>query len=314
MGLNKSLENNLWGEYEQHLGSDLTSALRVARRGVRLSTESGDLREAGIWQRAVSNVLYLQGKYKRAAEAARVAIRLQRYDHYQRALSYIALGKMQTFAGEYRSAVAAFRKAVEIGNSFGGDLYLWSHLYVARGILFRRTAKVDRAIIDYEGAFQLFLDQGCYWRAVLCLNNLAVILTEVEQYEEAERRLLEAFDLISRESHRHTEACVNDSFGTLCIRTDRYQEAEWYLRRAEKEFESLGDSSQLTLALIHLSELHERAQRFDKSIDCAVRALCLAQEIGDREMRRQADRQLDSAIHAQVRHETTVKLERIVGL
>lgn len=83
---------------------------------------------------------------------------------------------------------------------------------------------------------------------------------------------------------------------------------------AEKEFEALGDSSQRALALIHLSELHERAERFERSKDCAVRALLLAQKIRNGEMRLQADRRLDSAIHAQVRHDTTVRLGRIVGL
>jgi hypothetical protein len=62
---------------------------------------------------------------------------------------------------------------------------------------------------------------------------------------------------------------------------ERYGEALTFLRRSMKMFEHLGDVSQLTGSLIHVSELHQRMLDFDESRQSALRALDLAVDSGN---------------------------------
>jgi tetratricopeptide (TPR) repeat protein len=271
--------HNLWREHRQALeAGNLKTALRTARLGVRAYVHADDLKHAGIWQRAVSNVLHLQGQYSGAVREARAALKIQP-DIYERGLSLIQLGQMLTCAGRYRAAFTTYDQALEVANRFPKDTYMWTHFFGNRALAYMRTGQIDKSIIEWEGAASLFRSNGQYWRAALYVNNIGFLLLKGGHFREAERRLMEALELIEQDSHLHSEAVVYDSFGCLYTLMGRYGDARVFLRRAIRTFETLPDKAQLASTVLHLSEMHKSMGQFEDAHTTGVRALDLALEV-----------------------------------
>ena len=272
--------NNLWRDYREAIRvGDFETAIEIAKCGVAGELVSGDERHAAIWRRAVANGLLLQGHYDQAITEAKRAIR-QSGDSYEAALSLIALGQAQTYAGRYRSALTYFARAAKIAQEYAGDVYLWTHLYGGRALAFRRIGKLDRAIIDWEGAAALLSQQGLLWRAALYVNNIGYLFMLGGHLREAEQRVLKALEMVDQDPHPHSEAGIYDSLGCIYARMGRHSEAQTLFRRSTAMFQELGDNSQLAQSLLHLSELHQRTRDYEESHQVALRALDLAISIG----------------------------------
>src|SRR5215213_7859944 len=200
--------SNLWREYHCAIGrGDLPAALSTAARAVSLNRDGGDLRQAGIWQRALSNVLFLQGRYREAVTEGKRALTLH-VDNYEKALSLVEVANVQTYTGKYKSAFHYFNRALTAARQYPDDLYLWTHFYGNRALAYNKTGQFDKAIIDWEGAADLLRAHGHLWRAAAYLNNIGYILTTAGHLKEAEQRVLEALELIEEDPHLHTEGVI----------------------------------------------------------------------------------------------------------
>jgi tetratricopeptide (TPR) repeat protein len=279
---------SFWRAYHESLVTgDVQQGLRLASRAVRWHTEAGDLRHAGIWQRAVANTLLLAGKYPESIKEARRAVRLQP-DTYEKALGHILLGQVLTNAGRLRAALRNFALAAEHGDRYRDDTYLWSHLYGSRALTFCASGKVDKAIVDWEGAAQLMLEAGYLFRAALFVNSIGYELAKLGALDEAEQRLLEALELVEREPHAYAEACICDSLGYAYTEMRRFKEAERFLRKSAKSFAATSDRPQLAGTLLHLSLLHHKTGCYETAREEAFRALELATEVESESLRTEA--------------------------
>lgn len=268
-----------WREYRRAVeNGDYPVALAIARRAAQAHKVSKDLRHAGIWQRAVSSVLYFRGEYEGAIREAKVSARMQP-DQYEKALSLIAVANCQVYAGRYKAAFEHFARAQKIAMDFPDDLYLWSHFYGLRAVAFRRTGKLDKAIIDWEGSAEMLQRHRQFSRAALYLNNIGFLLMMGGHLKEAEQRVLEALELVQQEPHEHTEAVIYDSLGYVYTLMGHYTDAERFLRKSAKMFERAGDRPQLAGTLIHLARLHAQTKHYETAKEHAKRALELADEI-----------------------------------
>lgn len=282
MKVNKSISQESlgsWREYRRAVdNADYPLGLRVARRAVEAQSLRGDCRHAGIWQRALSSVLYLQGEYDEAVREAKVAVRMQP-DQYERALSLIAVANFQVYAGKFRSAFEYFARAQKIAEVFPDDLYLWSHFYGNRALAYRRTGKLDKAIIDWEGSAEMLRRHAQFSRAALYLNNIGFLLMMGGHLREAEQRVLQALELLQQEPHEHTEAVIYDSLGYVYTLMGHHTDAERFLKKSVKMFERAGDRPQLAGTLIHLADFHAQTKHYETAKEHARRALELADEI-----------------------------------
>lgn len=293
--------NNLWREYKKAIETgQLSDALANSKAGLDCCFISGDIKHAGIWRRAVAHVLYLQGEYEKAAKEAKLSVEMQD-DPYEKALSLLAMGQMQTFLGRYKSAFYYFDKAVRLGSEFPDDVYLWTHLFGIRAIAHRRTGKFDKAIIDWEGSAALLRRQGFFARAAAYLNNIGFLLLRGKHLREAEQRLLEALELIDLDPDRDTEGSIYDSLGCVYTQMDQHSNADRFLSRAIKVFEALGNRAQLAGSLIHLSVLYEKLTRYDDAHEAAVRALDLARESKNEPLVAEAREQLKCVTLSRIR-------------
>lgn len=267
---------DLWRVYGRALEmGDLAFALEVAGRGVEIQTANGDVRHAGIWQRALASALYYQGNFHDAAHAVRIAVTGQP-DVYERAVSLVLSGTIYTYSDNYRKAFAAFRRAAELAESFRDDIYLWTHLYGNRAVAFRRVGKLDKAIVDWEGAAKLLREQGHLWRATYYINNIGFLLAKQGELGESEQRLLEALEMVEEDPNAYAEAAICDSLGYLYTLKGEEFNAERFLRRSAKILEKLGDKNQLIGTLLHFSEFYERKRRYETAYEYAERAMTLA--------------------------------------
>jgi tetratricopeptide (TPR) repeat protein len=223
-------------------------------------------------------VLFLEGRYREAAKEALLAVSSQP-DAYERALSLVAVGQMETYAGRYKRAFVAFEQARQLANQFPEDLYLWTHFFGIRAITYRRTGRFDEAIIDWEGAADMLRSHGHFWRSAAYLNNIGFLLAKMGLLGQAEQKLLEALDLVDREPNPNAEATICDSLGYTYARLGQYINAERFLRKSVRLFEKLTDDAQLVGSLLHLSEFHERIKHYETARSDAVRALQLAVQI-----------------------------------
>lgn len=294
-------KNDLWRQHHHAVEQgQFKIALGIARREVDRYSQAGDLKHAGVWMRAISNVLHLQGIHTEAAKVCRAAVRLQP-DPYERGLSLIQLGQMLTLSGQYKTALDAYRRARTIADQFPDDIYIWTHFFGNRALVYMRTGHIDKAIIEWEGAASLLRQHGHLWRSAIYINNIAFLLLSGCHLREAEQRLIEALELIEEDPHLHTEAVICDSFGCLYTLMGRPIESQRFLKRAIKIFERLPDENQLVSSLIHLSELYETLHHYDDARDEAVKALDLAAGLGREALVAEAREQLKRVTLTQIR-------------
>lgn len=273
-------DGDLWRVYKRALESgDYSLSTDVAKRGVQVHLEKGDLRHAGIWQRALAAALYYQGRFDDAAASIKAAIS-SHLDDYERAVSLTTLATIYTHTDRYRSAFATFKRAFELAKSFRCDTYLWTHLYGCRATAFRRVGKTDKAIVDWEGAADLLRGEGYLWRAAYYINNIGFLLTKGGHLEEAEQRLLEALELVEEDPNAYAEAGICDSLGYLYTLKGEEFNAERFLRRSAKILGKLGDKNQLIGTLLHFSEFYECKRQYETAYEYAERAVKLAIEAG----------------------------------
>ncbi|PYP87118.1 MAG: hypothetical protein DMF61_10755 [Blastocatellia bacterium AA13] len=276
----KDFTKNFWRNYNAAIKSgDLGIARSVAYRAINFYLDENDNKHAGIWQRVLANVFYLQGNYDQAVIEGKLAMEAFESNPYETALTCVALAGFHATNNEFDRAFELFDKAAEIGRDFHSDGYLWTHLFGSRALAHRRTGNCDKAIIDMEGAADLLQQEGQFWRAALYINNIGYLLTIRGETDQAEDRFLRALELVEQDPHPHTRAAILDSLGYLCTLTNRFQEAETHLERSIKIFENLDDRSQLLGSLLHLSQLRRRQLFYEEASDLALRSLDLAREV-----------------------------------
>lgn len=302
---------SIWRDYHTAVSSgDLDKALRTAQHGIA-TYRRHDARHAGIWRRALANVLYLQGRYGEAVKQANLAVQYQP-DLYEKGLSLVALGQMSTYAGDLTSAMQAFKEAANISTQFPQDIYFSTHLYGNRATAFKRLGEIDLAVIDFEGAAELFKMAGESWRAAMYINSIGVLLSEKGLFEEAEVRLLEALDLIEEKPHDSTLAIIYDSLGSLYAQTQRFHKGEKLIKKALRLFEKLGNTTNYIESLINLSKLNRYRSYHEIAAELATEAIACSLRIGSDALCRKAADELGHITRAQMHSDFARILDRLI--
>ena len=257
---------------------NISGAYSIALQAAHLYEKRGDLKQASVCRRDLSEALLMLGRYDDAAAEADLSAEMQP-DVYERARSLVRLAVGLMFGSKYNAAFIALGKSEEIGRSFRNDFRLMAEISACRGLAFDRTDDVDRALLEYEEATQLFTLAGCVRKAAAQFNNLGYLLARHQQFKEAERHLLTAFELIGRDPNPHTEAAICDSAGFLYARLERYPKAETFLIKSVSLFEQTNNEKEVLASLLQLSEMNERCGHHRAAREAAQRALALATKV-----------------------------------
>lgn len=296
-------EWGLWRLFDAAVRSgDNAEAAKVARRGAHLQRKRGDLRHAGIWQRAVANALFQQGLYDDALrECLKSVATLE--DDYEKALSLVWAGAISSFKDDFKQAADFFDRAAQLGERYNGDSYLWTHFFGTRALALKRQGLLDRAIVDYEGAIEIVQREGWLWRAAAYTNNLAFLMIDLGRVTEAERRLKHALTLILRDRHPTTEASIYDSLGTLYTLKQDYSKALRFLQKAASAFKRQHNTAELTRTLIKLSDLYAHMGEWLSARSHAQEALRVALKMKDAKLVAQATQQIGAVALSSARSE-----------
>jgi AraC-like DNA-binding protein len=130
--------------------------------------------------------------------------------------------------------------------------------------------------VDAERGVELDRQGGLFLKAAVGLNSFGYWLAKARKPEEAERRLLSALQLFKKSPNLFFEACTYDSLAYAYMLMGRHHDAERLLQKCAETFERLSNRTELSVSLLHLSELHQRMRQYHRARDEAARALRLA--------------------------------------
>jgi CHAT domain-containing protein/tetratricopeptide (TPR) repeat protein len=156
-------------------------------------------------------------------------------------------------------------------------------IYSGLGDLYMTTGKLDESVKYYRKSLnELSKLNKTTSHEILIRNSLGVALLNQGNYDEAERELLNAYDLqveLSAENHSNLSK-IFLSFGTLYRAIGEYEKAEnYYVQSIELSKELLGESHpQYWTALSSLGEFYFEFGIYDKGFKYTLRAESLVLE------------------------------------
>ncbi|WP_165984110.1 NB-ARC domain-containing protein [Streptomyces sp. YIM 98790] len=181
-------------------------------------------------------------------EAARRAA-----DRYGEACNHLGLGDAHWLLGRLPDALAAYRRAAELGRAEGDG---WIAGFALRGtaaVLLRR-GEISGALATTRESIEVFRAHGerrGEGQALLTLAQCQCALGEHEQERESARRAVELFTALQDAWSVAFGACA---LARACGELGQYAEALRLYRDARKDFEEFGNRRNTLRALVGISE------------------------------------------------------------
>jgi tetratricopeptide (TPR) repeat protein len=194
--------------------------------------------------RALNNVasLDLQGGKTQAALATyRRSLRLFETDPAtlgDAAITLLNLSQAHKALGQHEEALLAVERAGTMARQLK-DNSLWAHCFARRGAIRDDMGEWGKASADYAQAASLFdvLGDEVDLAAVRC--HQAIILRQQGSYEQAERMMLEALEIIQTEAPLYDRAVLWLNLADLYFAMRLYDRAWTYAEQALRTFEQL---------------------------------------------------------------------------
>ena len=164
-------------------------------------------------------------------------------------------GKVAGEEHDEERAVALYRRALPALEE-AGDRATLGLAYAWLGGSMERTGQLDDAIVAFERAAEIQREAGGQDRRLgHTLTQLALALTEKQQYEAARSRLFEALELLEPKGQTTSRAYTLYMIGGVSALTDDRRDAARYLVRALGETRLLGHNELLAMELVLVAQL-----------------------------------------------------------
>ncbi|MFL6214555.1 MAG: sigma 54-interacting transcriptional regulator [Blastocatellia bacterium] len=215
------------------LTNDLPRAIALFNQALQIARKLED--QAGLGAcyfglgrayRVISEIRIARDHYSSALEHFR-----HTGDWRRLAQSYVNLGYMHAYEGDFRNALHLLKQALTIiGTHEEHDLLGRTHMYMA--ITYDNLGQTNKAIRSFERSIEHFRLSGNQASLGINQNNYADKLIWLGRWAEAEALLLEAlttFEAIHQEAHL---AGVLDTLAYLNLLQGRIEEADELARRS----------------------------------------------------------------------------------
>lgn len=143
-----------------------------------------------------------------------------------------------------------------------------------------RSDYADRAIIEFTAATYHCELAGHKRYCAIILNNLAMLLYQVERYEEAHEHLDHARTFLERLNDVGLLAQVEETRARVLLAEERYLETEQVITSVINVFEKSGEHALLTDALTIKATALARIRDYHPSLDIFRRAIKIAENAG----------------------------------
>ena len=194
----------------------------------KVQTESMRTRGALQW---------LNGDYVGAIRSCRQALRTAQQigDSELEYACRIALGAALIYMGEYEESILQTTPCLHPAE----QAVDWQHLAMAHnnlGIANNLLGRYQAALENHQRAQQIYHQYPDPARASVCCMNIAVIYSEMEQYETALAWCSQALEIMPADAHPRIEGTIRANAGEAYFWLDRIQEATASLETAEYAF------------------------------------------------------------------------------
>jgi hydrogenase-4 transcriptional activator len=218
-------------------------------------------------------------------------IRIAR-DHYTSALehfrhigdwrklaeSYLYIGYIQAYEGDFRSALQSLKQSQAIiGEKDEHDLLGRANMYLA--VTYDNLGITNKALLSYEKCIAHFRQAGNITHLAINQNNIADKLVWLGRWEEAEKLVKEAIEVLSESTLIAQYGGALDTLANLYMLQGRFDEANSLIERsleiinAHKSAEWVEISTRLTMGRILMAKGEpERAREaFQRGADVCLR-------------------------------------------
>ncbi len=169
------------------------------------------------------------------------------------------------FKGNYDSAAWYYYKALEdmtMAKSLSGRASVLNEL----GKLYRKTKDLDRALQNYDEAYQIFVDLKDEGGMSTILNESGVVFEYKGDYKEAINRYTRCLNICQKSNDSVCMAYSLSFIGGAYLLQKNYELAESYLLKSLAYREKLRDTFTLALSHTDIGVLYFESKQYAKSI------------------------------------------------
>ena len=209
-------------------------------------------------------------------------------DHYRRlgdwrglAESYLYIGQIQAFEGDYRSSVYSLNQVLAIVGDHD-EQNLRGRVYSYIAVPYDHQGLTDKALESWERAIEHFRLSNNLPLLALNYNNLADKLISLGDWARAEKLLKAAIE-IDREIMGVTIlGGTLDTFAQLCLLRGQIEEADRLLEESLKVLSSIesGEWAEVS-TLITIGRSHLMKNQVDQAVKVLSRAVEICERSGD---------------------------------
>ena len=256
----QDIEQLLEARYHHHTAGDLDQAIKATETAVvQLQTwgqygRAADLcrqtltwlqpgtPKAAAFQGTLGILAYLRGDYDTAEASYRQALDIseQLGDQTDMAPSYGQLGILAQARGDYDTAEQRYHQALDIAERLGNQGDM-AKGYHQLGMLAQARGDYDTAEQRYHQALDINERLGDQTDMATSYGQLGVLAHERGDYDTAEQRYHQALDIFERLRDQASIASVYHQLGVLAYLRGDYDTAEQRYHQALDIFERLGD-------------------------------------------------------------------------
>jgi len=263
-----------YGSKALQIAENIGDDVRVAKAHLRLSNP---WRRKGDLEKALNHVLIALDIFKNVKDDKGVSEALN------------VIGTTYGNQGNYRAAISYNKQAVEI-NSKLGRLTKLANDYNNLGETYRLWKKLDSALINYQKALDLYIQEEVDYGIAYATGNIGLVFAEQGKYELAEDKMEEATLTLEKLGDRYPIAVYQTSIA------DIYRERgdlHLALKSAHQSL-TIGEEEklkeQIRDASLKLSELYSEKGDYKKAFEYQSQYLAYRDSINSAEtIRKMAD-------------------------
>ena len=174
-------------------------------------------------------------------------------------------GSAYYFKGQYDTAASYYYKAIIALNKNSNELQKAGVLNEL-GKLFRKTRDLDRALLNYDEAFDIYKRKNAENEMATILNESGVVFEYKGDFEEAIRRYKKSLDIKTRLNDTVGMAYSLNFLGGVYTLQKKFAEAEKYLLESLKLRQLVKDTFAIALNYSDMGAMYSEEGNYDKAI------------------------------------------------
>ena len=233
-------------------------------------------------------MFYDNGDFERSIQHYDKALDLRPGSNSERAETLLAQGVTHGFAGRWQQAERYLEQARDIWTNHGQTREL-ARYHTQIGKLYQQKEQPELAVAPYYRALEL-VEDGKSTDRIGILDRLAVVLMELERYEEAETAFEQALR-ITPPTYDSWRANLQANLGELMVERKRYEESLPLLEEALEVLRIVNQRDAVMHTLVNLARAHRGLGDLARATDHMSEALVILEDLAraPRSLSMQAD-------------------------